>query len=310
MRSAGTLALLGALAYAVTALVAAPVSAQQQGVATASPDSGPPGSTFTLSWTGVYLDPDCSDYTVRIIWDGGAVVGSGRNSRGAGSATATVPANAGVGGHRVTARPVCAATSNPTDSFTVTPRPTTTTTAPPVTTTTAPPVTTTTTTTTTRPPLTTTTRPTTTTTTSTTTTTTTTTDSSAPATTTTTPPFDGDGALTLDKDNIQPGDPLTATGTGCDPGAPVRLSSLGENVGTAKADDSGTFSTRVEFTTIHPGRHVIRADCGVVLVGSVDVALTSSTGGTSSTLVILVFFVLVGAILVRRQFSGLFTQRR
>jgi hypothetical protein len=302
MRSAGTLALLGALAYAVTALVAAPVSAQQQGVATASPDSGPPGSTFTLSWTGVYLDPDCSDYTVSIVWDGGKVVGSGRHSgRGTGSGTATVPSDAGVGGHRVTARPVCAASSTPTDGFTVTPRPTTTTTAPRVTTTTAAPVTTT----TTRPPLTTTTRPTTTTTA---TTTTTTTDSSAPAATTTTP-FDGDGALTLDKDNIQPGDPLTATGTGCDPGSPVRLSALGEDVGTAKADDSGTFSTRVEFTTIQPGRHVIRADCGVVLVGSVDVALTSSTGGTTSTLVILVFFLLVGAILVRRQFTGVFTER-
>ncbi|OKI23987.1 hypothetical protein A6A25_34755 [Saccharothrix sp. CB00851] len=89
----------------------------------------------------------------------------------------------------------------------------------------------------------------------------------------------------------------------------MRLSSLGEAVGTAKADGSGTFSTRVEFTTIQPGRHVIRADCGVVLVGSVDVALTSSTGGTTSTLVILVFFLLVGAILVRRQFAGVFTRK-
>jgi hypothetical protein len=89
----------------------------------------------------------------------------------------------------------------------------------------------------------------------------------------------------------------------------VRLSALGEDVGTAMANDSGTFSTRVEFTMIQPGRHVIRADCGVVLVGSVDVALTSSTGGSSSTLVVLVFFVLVGAILVRRQFAGLFAKR-
>ncbi|NUT46688.1 MAG: hypothetical protein HOV94_05110 [Saccharothrix sp.] len=88
----------------------------------------------------------------------------------------------------------------------------------------------------------------------------------------------------------------------------MRLSALGEEVGSARADNSGTFSTRVEFTTIQPGRHVIRADCGVVLVGSVDVALTSSTSGTTSTLVVLVFFLLVGAFLVRRQFSGLFTR--
>ncbi|WP_238412980.1 hypothetical protein [Saccharothrix deserti] len=292
------------MAYGVTALVATPVSAQGNGNATATPDAGQAGSTFTLYWSGVYLDPDCSDYTVRIVWDGGQVIGTGRHSgRGSGSGTATVPANASLGGHRVTARPVCAATSTPTDSFTVTPTPTTTTTPPPqvTTTTTAPPVAPT---TTTRPRVTTTTpQPTTTT-----TTTTTTTDSSAPPASTTTKPFDGDGALTLDKDNIQPGDPLTATGTGCDPGSSVKLSSLGEDVGTAKADNSGTFSTRVEFTMIEPGRHVIRADCGVVLVGSVDIALTSSTGGTTSTLVVLVFFLLVGAILVRRQFAGLFTR--
>jgi hypothetical protein len=288
------------VAYGVTTVVSTPASAQQAAVATATPDTGPVGTTFTLSWTGVYLDPDCSDYTVRIVWDGKQSVGSGRHSgRGAGSGTGTVPAGASVGGHRVTAIPVCAASGYPTDSFTVTPTPTT---IPPVTTTTTapPPVTTT----TTAPPVTTTTRPTTTTTT--TETTTTTTDSGTSSTApTTTKPFDGDGALTLDKDNIQPGDPLTATGTGCKPGSEVKLSSLGEDVGKAKADGTGTFSTRVEFATIQPGRHVIRADCGIVLVGSVDVALTSSTGGTTSTLVVLVFFILVGALLLRRQFSAL-----
>lgn len=301
MRTAGTLALLGAVAYGVTTLVVTPASAQPSAAAVATPDTGPAGATFTLSWTGVYLDPDCSDYTVRIVWDGRQVVGSGRHAgRGAGSGTATVPAGASVGGHRVTAVPVCAASAYPTDSFTVTATPTTTTRPPVTTTTTPPPVTTTTapTTTTTRPPTTTTSSPT--------TTTTTTTDSSgASVPATTTKPFDGDGALTLDKDNIQPGDPLTATGTGCRPGSEVKLSSLGEDVGKARADGSGTFSTRVEFATIQPGRHVIRADCGIVLVGSVDVALTSSTGGTTSTLVVLVFFVLVGALLLRRQFSAL-----
>ncbi|WP_433262537.1 hypothetical protein ACQPZF_29760 [Actinosynnema sp. CS-041913] len=60
----------------------------------------------------------------------------------------------------------------------------------------------------------------------------------------------------------------------------------------------------MEFATVQPGRHVIRADCGVILVGSVDVALTSSTGGSASTLAVLVFFLLVGVTLLRRQFSA------
>ncbi|WP_309116682.1 hypothetical protein [Saccharothrix sp.] len=289
------------MAYGVTSLVSTPAHAQPSAAAVVSPDTGPAGSTFTLSWTGVYLDPDCNDYTVRIVWDGKQVVGSGRHAgRGAGSGTGTVPAGASAGGHRVTAVPVCAATAYPTDSFTVIPTPTTTTRPPATTTTTPPPPVTTTTVPTTTAP---TTRPTTTTTETTTTTTTDSSSSSAPVTTT--KPFDGDGALTLDKDNIQPGDPLTATGTGCEPGSEVKLSSLGEDVGKARADGSGTFSTRVEFATIQPGRHVIRADCGIVLVGSVDVALTSSTSGTTSTLVVLVFFILVGALLLRRQFSAL-----
>ncbi|HWO67519.1 MAG TPA: hypothetical protein VNO31_46550, partial [Umezawaea sp.] len=141
-------------------------------------------------------------------------------------------------------------------------------------------------------------------------TTTTTTDSgssSAPTSSTksTANVIDADGALTLDKDNIQPGDDLNATGTGCAPGSEVKLTSQDENVGTAKADSSGRFSSPVEFGTIEPGRHVIRAQCDILLVGNVDVSLTSGTSGTSSTLVVLVFFILIGATMLRRQFSAL-----
>lgn len=299
MRLAGTLALLTALAYGAAALVATPVSAQPRPTATTSPDQGPAGTTFTLSWSNLYLDPDCRDYTVQLVWDTGQVIGTGRHAgRGRGSGTATVPPGAPPGPHTVTARPLCAATGTPTATFTVAAPTTTTNTTPPTTTTTAPPPTTTTTT----PPRTTTTTP---------PTTTTTTDTPPPTSaTTTTEPFDGDGALTLDKDNVQPGDPLTATGTGCTPGTEVKLSSLGEDVGTTRADPSGTFSTRIEFKTLQPGRHVIRADCGVVLVGSVDVALTSSTAGTTSTLVVLGLFLLLATLLVRRQFTGLFTKQQ
>ncbi|MFC6094092.1 hypothetical protein ACFP3R_32895 [Saccharothrix lopnurensis] len=284
-------------------LVATPVSAQPRPTATASPDSGPAGSTFTVSWADLYLDPRCSNRTVQLVWDTGQVVGTGwHGDRGRGSGTATVPSGATPGGHAVTARPVCAATGSPTDAFTVTAVQTTTT-APAVTaTSTPPPVTST-----TRASESTTTETTTTTTITTTTTTTTTMSIGTPI------PLEdegvGDGVLTLDKDNIQPGDPLTATGTGCAPDSEVRLTSQGEDIGTTRADPSGTFSTLVEFRTIHPGRHVVRADCGLVLVGSVEVALTSSTSGTTPTLVALVLILLLGVLVIRRLFAGLFAKR-
>ncbi|MET1074762.1 MAG: hypothetical protein ABWY11_19095 [Umezawaea sp.] len=270
---------------------------------TASPNSGAPGSGFTVSWANFQYP--CKDNTVTVLWDNQQPIGSGTFSRArSGSAGVAVPAGASAGSHTVVAQSAC---DGPRAVFTVVipiPPRTTTTTPPVVTTTTTPPVVTNPTTTTTQPGVTTTT-----------TAVTTTTDSSssssssAPSSSSngssSTLPLIGDGALTLDKDNIQPGDPLNATGTGCTPGSEVQLSSLDEKVGKAKADSTGRFSAPVEFGTIEPGRHVIRAQCDILLVGSVDVSLTSATSGTSSTLVVLVFFVLIGATMLRRQFSAL-----
>jgi hypothetical protein len=109
----------------------------------------------------------------------------------------------------------------------------------------------------------------------------------------------------LDKDNIQPGEDLTATGSGCPKGASVTLTSLGQDVGQAVADDNGMFRSPVKFANIEPGRHKVRAECGITLVGNVDVTLASSSGGSTSTLVVLLFFLLIGAAMLRRQFTGL-----
>jgi len=108
-----------------------------------------------------------------------------------------------------------------------------------------------------------------------------------------------DGALTLDRPSINPGDVLYASGSGCQPGHAVTMTANGETVGTSTADSTGHFSSPVEFTRIEPGRHFVTASCGIVLTGAVDQVLTSSTGGHSGTLVILVFFVLVGIALIR-----------
>ncbi|GAA1357529.1 hypothetical protein [Saccharothrix algeriensis] len=299
MRSAGTLALLVVVAGGATHPLPAAAAARQAPAITITPAAGGAGSAFTVDWAGFTWDRDCYR-RMQLLWDdAGTVLATPWPGR-RGSVRATVPAGAAAGPHTVALRTVCRG-SVAHATFTVTAPPgATTTTGPPVTTTADAP-----------PPVTTTTAPAATTTRSTTTTTTTTTTSTTgsssggPAPTTTTAFEGGDGALVLDKDHVQPGDPLTATGTGCLPGSEVRLSSLGEDVGRARADGSGTFRTGVEFATIEPGRHVVRADCGVILVGTVEVALTSSTDGAASTPVVLALFLLLGAVLLRRQLASL-----
>jgi hypothetical protein len=106
--------------------------------------------------------------------------------------------------------------------------------------------------------------------------------------------------LVFDKPSVQAGEPLSATGTGCDPLATVDLTSGGERVGAAVADAAGGFTTPVELSRVVPGRHVVTASCGVLLTGAVDVVLTSSTSGNTGTLAVLVFFVLAAFTLVAR----------
>jgi hypothetical protein len=314
MRATRTLGVLALAAFSVTVLAVTPAAAQGPSVS-AKPSEGAPGDGFTVSWSNLIPGDGCTNPAVAIRWDNQQQIGTGTSSGRAfsGSVNVAVPKDASAGGHTVVAAPSCVGTIARTP-FTVTvfvpPTTITTTTPPVITTTTTPPVVTnptTTTTTTTKP------RPVVTTTTAAVTTTTTTdtssSSSSAPSSsgssTPTTLALSADGALTLDKDNIQPGDRLNASGVGCAPGSDVRLTSKDEKVGTAKADSSGRFTSPVEFDTVEPGRHVIEAQCDILLVGNVDVSLTSGTSGTSSTLVVLVFFVLVGATMLRRQFSAL-----
>jgi hypothetical protein len=110
--------------------------------------------------------------------------------------------------------------------------------------------------------------------------------------------------LIFDKPSVRAGEPLSATGTGCDPLAGVDLTSGGQRVGTAVADAAGRFTTPVEFSRVVPGRHVVTASCGVLLSGAVDVVLTSSTSGNTGTLAVLVFFVLAAFTLVARPRGG------
>jgi len=251
------------------------------------PSSGPAGSSFTIYWNGFY--------TCRIInffWDG-APLTSQVAPKVSDQIPASVPATAKPGPHTVTAtctsqKETASGTFTVTGVTTTTPV-TPTTTPPgskptaPVTVPTRPGVTTTPTTTT--PPTTTTTPP------------PSTTDTPPPTSTTSTEP--GPNDLVLDRPSVQPGDKLSATGKGCDPWHAVTLTSDGDEVGTAMADSAGEFTAPVEFTRIEAGRHTVVADCGIRLTGAVDQVVTSSSGGHTGTLVVLVFFVLAGITVLR-----------
>jgi hypothetical protein len=270
---------------------------------------GPTGTQFVITWSA---SRSCK--LVSFYWDGEQSLGLPTGGTG-GNYVTYVPSGASLGVHQVTG--YCSSlerTSNPV-RFTVTPPPTTTTT----TTTTSPPVTPPvtppvippgnppgqppvitppirnppSTTTRRRPPVTTTTPP-------------GTSVPPPPISTTELPPLStadprpaADGDLILDKPAISVGETLSASGKGCKPGAPVTLMSKGERVGGTVADQNGDFTATIAFQRIEAGRHWVTTDCGVKLTAAVDQIVTSSTGGQSSTMIILVFFVLAGIALIR-----------
>jgi hypothetical protein len=258
------------------------------------PSSGKAGSSFTISWNFYPCKgPVTFSWNGTPMWsaDSGPQVPSG-------SVGATVPGGAQPGTYPVTGTCTNARTGAPltaSSRFTVIGSPTTT--PPPVTTTpvTPPPVTTkpskpggptTTPATTTTPPTTTTTPP-------------TSTTPTTPGTPTTTSTEPKPGELVLDRPSVQPGDELSASGKGCEPGRMVTLTSDGAEVGSAYTDSTGAFTAPVEFTRIEGGQHTVVADCGVRLTGTVDQVVTRSSGGQTGTLVILVFFVLAGIAVIR-----------
>jgi hypothetical protein len=114
------------------------------------------------------------------------------------------------------------------------------------------------------------------------------------------------GELLLDKPTVTGAEPLSARGAGCAPGTEVVLTTKGsdglvEVVGRAVADSGGRFEAAVQFASLRAGYREVTANCGTLLVSGVDMVLTSSTGGTSMTYVLLVFFLLAGSLVVRFQ---------
>ena len=224
--------------------------------------------------------------------------------------TLTVPASASAGGHTFTLKCSNAAGAAPYTSvvsFTVD-RPPTTTTAP-TTTTTLRTTTTTTASSTTTPGATTTSRPGQTTTTIAGDTTTTVAVSPDP-TDTTIPPDTVPGStstragasLKFTALAIAPGSGVSAIGQGCDPDASVAVTIDSTPVGRTDAASDGTFRTPLAVSSFAVVRYQVTATCGPTLEAPLDIVLASEVDqGTSTSMIIIVFFVLLGLLAFRRQ---------
>jgi hypothetical protein len=298
LRLAGFVATVASLVGALLVVTAAPAFAASLSV---SPPSGPRGTTITLTPTNI--DPACG--TITYIWSNPV------QSLGSGSVSAAfstyVPANAALGPVVIRgSTPTCGAVST---TFTVT-SPTTTTQHTTTTPTTAPKHTTTTAgSIPTVPGQPTTTQAGATTTSSTTSSSTTTTvdkhhkkktvsKKKHSVTVVTTPA----SYLHLNQLAIAPGGSVTAIGRGCDGDSPVVLTIGSTRVGHATANTEGTFRAPVAASTLAVGRYDVKAHCGAILVAPLDVVLANKVDpGTATTMVIIVFFVLIGLFVFRRQ---------
>lgn len=75
----------------------------------------------------------------------------------------------------------------------------------------------------------------------------------------------------------------------------------GQKIGHATAATSGAFNGPLDVSGLPVGTYQVQAHCGVVLYANLDVVLANQVYDDASTVVIIVFFVLIG--------SGLFWRR-
>ncbi len=315
-----TLYCLAGVAAVVGYLVLAASPAGAAGVA-ANPDTGPPGTSYTVTATDFGLKatgaPSCGG-TLNITFrtTGGTVIQT-LYSGAAPTSNSQVYGPFGAPNVAATTYEIFASCPayetngiilSATNYFVLTaPPPTTTTTT---TTTTVPPTTAPPTTTPTTHPVTTTTaghgttattKPSSSTTSSTSSTTTTTKPGTTTTTTTATPVVLSGEDLELSSLSIPPAGSVSATGQGCKASVPVLLTVDQAIVGATKSGANGSFSTPLNVSTFPVGQYLVVAHCGPTLTSDLDVVLATEANPDTSTLLIIVFFLLIGLALFRRR---------
>lgn len=103
----------------------------------------------------------------------------------------------------------------------------------------------------------------------------------------------------VDRPSAEPGGEVNASGEGCDPGAAVAIEIGGARVADATAGSDGRFSAPLDLPVLQPGRFDVVAHCGPTLDTTIDIVLASRVDPGTSTLAVLVFFVLLLLALLR-----------
>jgi hypothetical protein len=108
--------------------------------------------------------------------------------------------------------------------------------------------------------------------------------------------------LRLDALAIAPGGSVNAIGEGCDPDAPVAIHIDAQEVGRTAATDDGSFRTELAVASLDVNRYQVVAECGPTLTAPLDVVLASQVDdGSTTTVGIIVFFVLMALLIFRQQ---------
>ncbi|MEV5834312.1 hypothetical protein [Nocardia sp. NPDC052112] len=102
-------------------------------------------------------------------------------------------------------------------------------------------------------------------------------------------------ALELTPTAIGLGDDVTAAGSGCEPRSQVSLLVGDTPVGNTVAGADGGFRAPLALTSIDVGRYEVTARCGRTLTAPLDVVLVSRISSATSTLTVILFFLLIGA---------------
>jgi hypothetical protein len=126
-----------------------------------------------------------------------------------------------------------------------------------------------------------------------------------------TPPVSQSKSLVLTRATLIPGETTTANGVGCAPGSQVVIAVGGTTIAETTANSQGDFSALITPPDQGAARLTVTATCGstqlATLLSLVSTATVSTPEGGAGVFCV---FVLLGAVLLRGQFTSNVTRRR